>query len=44
MKDKRLVVLVDAALMNALKAEQKSTGASVGEITRRALTAYLKKK
>ena len=43
-KDKRLVVLITASQLKALKAKQKATGASVGEIVRRAITEYLKKK
>ena len=42
-KNKRLVVLTDAAQMTALKTESKRTGAAVGEIVRRAIDKYLKK-
>ncbi len=44
LKDKRLVVLITANQLKALKTEQKATGAAVGEIVRRAIEEYLKKK
>lgn len=44
LKDKRLVVLITADQMKALKAKQKATGATVGEIVRRAIEDYLKRK
>ena len=44
LKDKRLVVLITANQQRALKAKQKATGAPVGEIVRRAIKEYLKKK
>jgi hypothetical protein len=44
LKEKRLVVLITANQFKALKAEHKATGASVGEIVRRAIEEYLKKK
>jgi hypothetical protein len=37
LKDQRLVVLVTAAQLKSLKAEQAKTGASVAEIVRRAI-------
>jgi hypothetical protein len=43
LKDKRLVVLVTADQLKALRAERKATGATVGEIVRRAIERYLKK-
>jgi hypothetical protein len=42
LKDKRLIVLITANQLRALKAKQKATGASVGEIVRRAIEQYLK--
>jgi hypothetical protein len=43
LKDKRLVVLITADQLRALKAKQRVTGATVGEIVRRAIERYLKK-
>ena len=37
LKDQRLVILVTAAQMKSLKDENKRTGASLGEIVRRAI-------
>jgi hypothetical protein len=42
LRDKRLVILITANHLKALKAKQKATGASVGEIVRRAIEQYLK--
>lgn len=36
-KDKRLVILITGEQLKSLKVEQKRTGASVGEIVRRAI-------
>jgi hypothetical protein len=38
-KDKRLVILITEAQMKSLKEESKRTGASLGEIVRRAIDA-----
>lgn len=43
-KTERLVVLITPDQLKALKREKKKTGATVGEIVRRAIEGYLKKK
>jgi hypothetical protein len=42
MKDTRLIALVEARQMKALKAVAKRGNISLGEVVRRAITRYLK--
>jgi hypothetical protein len=44
MKKTRILIQVDRNQLQALKGMQRLTGASVAEIVRRAISAYLKKR
>ncbi len=44
MKDTRLIALIEQKQMKALKAAAKREKVSLGEIVRRAISAYLRKK
>jgi hypothetical protein len=42
MKDTRLIALIEAKQMKALKATAKRKGVSLGEVVRQAISRYLK--
>jgi Ribbon-helix-helix protein, copG family len=44
MKDTRLIALIEAKQMKALKAAAKREKVSLGEVVRRAISSYLKVK